>query len=191
MKRVLLLAQISIIIFYGCESQKNDEVQTQVNSISPAEQVLQQQQIPSADNSRVTAITAAVSEVSPAVVSVSVTKIEKRVRRSPFSGDPFFQQFFPEIYRDRVYHEELESIGSGFIISADGFIVTNDHVAGKGVEFTINMSNGNQYPARLIGTDFISDISLLKIDEHTFRPAKLGVSNDLMKIGRASCRERV
>jgi len=69
---------------------------------------------------------------------------------------------------------------SSDLISADGFIVTNDHVAGKGVEFTINMSNGNQYPARLIGTDFISDISLLKIDEHTFRPAKLGVSNDLM-----------
>ncbi len=125
-------------------------------------------------------ITRAVKQISPAVVSVNVIKIEEHVARSPYYGDPFIQRFFPEIYRDRRYREEIKSIGSGFIISADGYIVTNDHVAGHGVDITVNTPDGKEYKARLVGSDPISDIALLKIDAHGFPAAKLGRSDDLI-----------
>jgi len=125
-------------------------------------------------------ITRAVKQVSPAVVSVNVTKIEEHVQRSPYYGDPFIQRFFPEIYRDRRYQERLQSIGSGFIISSDGYIVTNDHVAGHGVDITVNTPDGKEYKAELIGSDAISDIALLKIDVQNFPAARLGSSDDFI-----------
>lgn len=120
---------------------------------------------------RVTAITKAVSKISPAVVSITAIKLEKR----QVYIDPFFQRFFPE-YRNEVYKP---SLGSGFIVSSDGYVVTNHHVAGDAEEITINTSDGKEYPAKLVGGDFISDIALLKIDGHTFQPAELGTSDDL------------
>lgn len=125
-------------------------------------------------------ITRAVKKVSPSVVSVNVTKIEEHVQRSPYYVDPFIQRFFPEIYRDRRYRERIQSIGSGFIISPDGYIVTNDHVAGHGVNITVNTPDGKEYKAHLIGSDPISDIALLKIDVHDFPSAPLDNSDGLI-----------
>lgn len=139
-----------------------------------------QHAIQTLEGSRSTAITNAVSLVSPAVVSISVIKIEERVQRSPFSGDPFFERFFPEIYRDRVYRERVQSLGSGFVISNDGYIVTNDHVAGHGKKITINTENGEEYEASLVGHDYDSDIALLKVDDHVFKHVELGNSTDII-----------
>ncbi|KAA3615708.1 MAG: PDZ domain-containing protein [Calditrichaeota bacterium] len=168
-----------ILAIISCGTQKNDPepLSGQNETTGQVEQKLQ----PLNDglyNSRTTAITEAVKMVSPAVVSVNVTKIEKRIWR----GDPFLQRFFPEIYRDRVYREKVPSLGSGFIISNDGYVVTNDHVVGHSekTEITINTSDGNEYPARLIGQDFVSDIALLKIDDHTLPATILGNSNNLV-----------
>ncbi len=166
-------------IFIACESQKNiPDEQTEKRAIS---EPLQHQIVALNDTayeSRTTAITKAVRSVSPAVVSVNVTKVLKRVRR----GDPFFKRFFPEIYRDQIYQQKVPSLGSGFVISEDGYIVTNDHVIGHGEKtvITINTSDGTEYPARLIGQDFISDIALVKVDGHIFPSSKLGNSNDLL-----------
>ncbi len=180
-----LVKHLSLVIVFfslflvACGSQDNSSGgQTEKHEqVIPVQQVVEQ-----LNNkiylSRTTAITEAVKLVSPAVVSVNVTKIRNRVRR----GDPFFQRFFPEIYRDRIYQEKVESLGSGFIISEDGYIVTNDHVAGHGVEITINTSDGKEYPAKLVAQDFDSDIALLKVDGHSFSSTKFGDS-DAMQIG--------
>ncbi len=169
---------VLICSFFIACGVKNETSQNQIDSVVTTEPV---QKHAEALNdrifeSRTTAITEAVRKVSPAVVSVNVTKIRNRVRRA----DPFFKRFFPEIYRDQIYQEKVESLGSGFIISEDGYIVTNDHVAGHGVEITVNTSDGKEYPARLIGQDVVSDIALLKVDGHTFPSLKMGNSNDLL-----------
>jgi len=108
------------------------------------------------------AITRAVSMVSPAVAGVSVTEV--REYRDPwsqfFGDDPFFRQFFG----DRTYRQEVKGLGSGFIISPDGYILTNDHVAGNASRIVVTLTSGEKYSAELVGTDMVSDISLLKID---------------------------
>jgi serine protease Do len=130
------------------------------------------------DYHRRNAITEAVSHVSPAVVGVNVTEI--REYRDPwgqmFGDDPFFQRFFG----DRSYKQEIKGLGSGFIISPEGYILTNDHVAGNAKEVTVTMTNGEKYSAKLVGTDAASDIALLKIDGKFFPYIKLGNSDDVI-----------
>ncbi len=115
--------------------------------------------------SRRNAITKAVEIAGPAVVGVNVTSVrEQLVRTNPFVNDPFFSGFFPpEIIRQKV-----ESIGSGFIISKDGYILTADHVIENATAIVITLVGGKQEKAKLIGTDKVSDIALLKIEGDNF-----------------------
>ena len=129
--------------------------------------------------SRQNAITRAVEEVSPAVVSVNVTKMRVRVQRNPYI-DPFFKEFFPEYYGDRRYQQYVQSVGSGFIISKDGYILTNHHVVEDATEIIVAKSSGDEYPAEIIGSDPISDVALLKIDGDNHRAIALGNSDDLI-----------
>ncbi|MDE3057435.1 MAG: trypsin-like peptidase domain-containing protein, partial [Bacteroidota bacterium] len=81
---------------------------------------------------------------------------------------------------DQRIRQEIKGLGSGVIISPDGYILTNDHVAGNAKQITVTMTSGEKYPAKLIGTDMISDVALLKIDGKNFPYAKLGNSDDVM-----------
>ena len=129
-------------------------------------------------NSRKNAITRTVEEVSPAVVGITVTEVQEY--QDPFSNffgdDPFFRQFFG----NRSLKQEVKGLGSGFIISPEGYILTNDHVAGNAKEIIVTMTNGEKYPAELVGTDMISDVALLKIKGKNFPSVKLGNSDNVM-----------
>jgi len=130
------------------------------------------------NDSRQNIITETVKKVSPAVVGISVTEI--RQYRDPFGSffdDPFFRQFFG----DRgTQNRKVQGLGSGYIISPDGYILTNDHVAGNASEITVTLTNGNHYPAKIIGTDPVSDICLLKIEGEDFPFISLGNSDDII-----------
>lgn len=128
-------------------------------------------------NSRRNILTKTVEKVSPAVVGITVTEI--RQYRDPFSSffnDPFFKQFFG----DRSYNQKVQSLGSGFIISPDGYILTNDHVAGNATKIVVTMTNGKHYEAEVIGSDYVSDICLLKIDAKNLPYISLGNSEDII-----------
>ena len=118
--------------------------------------------------SRQNAITRAVSAVSPAVVNVNVVEV-RRVRgpMANFYDDPFFRQFFR---RPQVREREVESVGSGFIISPDGYVVTNDHVAGSATKIDVYMPDGRTMPAELVGTDAATDLAVLKVDPEESLP---------------------
>jgi len=130
--------------------------------------------------SRQNAITRAVAQVSPAVVSITVKEIQRVVQRNPFMDDPALRYFFPELFRDRVSEREVTNMGSGFVISPDGYILTNDHVAGKGDEIIVTLPGGEQHKAILVGTDRVSDVTLLKIDGNRFPFLKMGNSDNLI-----------
>jgi serine protease Do len=126
--------------------------------------------------SRRNAITRTVAEVSPAVVGITVTEMQQYRVRSPWGDDPFFRQFFG----DQIYSQPVQELGSGFLISPDGYILTNDHVAGNAKEITVSLTNGEKYKAELVGTDAVSDIALLKISGKNFPYLRLGNSEDVI-----------
>ncbi|MBI4534675.1 MAG: trypsin-like peptidase domain-containing protein, partial [Ignavibacteriae bacterium] len=127
-------------------------------------------------NSRRNAITHAVAVASPAVVGINVIEVRQYRYRSPWGDDPFFRQFFP----DRTYTQQVQGLGSGFIISPDGYILTNDHVAGNAKEITVTLTSGEKYKAELVGSDQISDIALMKIDGKDLPHIRLGNSDDVI-----------
>lgn len=129
-------------------------------------------------NSRKNIITKTVELVSPAVVGINV--IEIRQVRDPFSyffDDPFFRQFFGD---RRSSNRRVQGLGSGYLISPDGYIVTNDHVAGNASEITVTLTDGSHHQAKIIGSDPISDICLIKIEGSNFPFIDLGNSDSII-----------
>ncbi len=126
--------------------------------------------------SRQNAITRSVAAVSPAVVSVNVTRLQEYYSVNPFFNDPFWRQFFKY---DKVLRE-VHGLGSGFIISADGRVVTNQHVIDGADKIAVTLAGGEKYDAELIGEDFKTDIALLKIKGRDFPFVKLGNSDDII-----------
>lgn len=133
---------------------------------------------PGIETSRQNAITRAVARVSPAVVGINV--IEIREYQDPFyrffGDDPWMRRFFG----DRTYRQQVKGLGSGFIISPDGYIVTNDHVAGNATQITVTLTNGRRMEAELVGTDPVSDICLLKVKGTNLPFLPLGNSDEII-----------
>jgi Do/DeqQ family serine protease len=102
------------------------------------------------------------------VANISSTQIVRRPN-SPFATDPFFQYFFGG--RDDVFgsREQLErSLGSGVLISADGYVVTNSHVIGsQNAEITVAFEDRHEVPAQIIGIDPATDLALVKVARTT------------------------
>lgn len=131
----------------------------------------------SVDISRRNAITNAIHEVSGAVAGINVSAIQTY----SMSSDPFFNMFFPELRRQR----KVQSVGSGAVISSDGYIVTNYHVVedaivGNAGKIVVTLPPGQEHKAELIGHDRVSDIALLKIDTTNAAYIKMGNSDDII-----------
>lgn len=125
--------------------------------------------------SRQTAITEAVESVSPAVVSITVTEVIQGGRRIGF--DQFYNRFF-----SAPMEREVSSMGSGFIISQDGLVVTNQHVAGKNAKkVVVSLPEGAQYEAEVLGSDELADLTLLRINaDRTFPTVEFGNSDSVI-----------
>jgi serine protease Do len=121
-----------------------------------------------------------VEKHGPAVVNVSTTSNNRAARgggRLPNvpEDDPFyefFRRFAPQIPGPRDF--EAQSLGSGFIISADGYVLTNAHVVEAADEITIKLNDKREFKAKVIGADKKTDIALLKIDAAGLPSVKIG-----------------
>jgi serine protease Do len=118
--------------------------------------------------SRRTAITEAVAQVAPAVVTVQTETVE----RGP--SDPF------EAFFGRPGPRVLPGLGSGFVTRADGVIITNAHVVVGATRISVALGDGTTFPARLLGADTLNDIAVLKIEARNLPVVRLGNSNDLV-----------
>ena len=109
------------------------------------------------------------AQLQPAVVNISTTQRIEVQTTNPFAGTPFEGLFGNRGTPQEPQYREGQSLGSGFIISADGYVVTNNHVIAPGArsavveEITVTMPDGTEYPAELVGADVASDLAVLKI----------------------------
>jgi serine protease Do len=131
------------------------------------------------------------AKVAPAVVTISSAhKVESSgnaVPDVPFDfpkGSPFedFFRHFREQQR-RAPSDRVMALGSGFIIDPSGYVVTNNHVVDEGTDVKVTLSTGQEYAAKLIGTDAKTDLALLKIEALARLPAVAFGDSDKMRVG--------
>ena len=133
--------------------------------------------------------TGLVSEVSPSVVSVMATRTaEAQAQSSGMPGgqedaemEELFRRFFgqPGMPGGPRTPQDRTSLGTGFIISADGYILTNHHVIDGADDIHVQLTDRRELPAKLIGSDAETDVALLKVDEARLPAARLGDSGAL------------
>ncbi|MGI6491497.1 MAG: S1C family serine protease [Pelotomaculum sp.] len=140
---------ISIMFVGGCQ-RVNDSSPGKQESISPG------QLLPGVGADIIADV---VSQTSPAVVKIA-TRVETGLTDHPLYNDPFFRQFFDLPLSQR----EPEGLGSGFIMSSDGYILTNEHVVNGAGEIFVTVTGFDQeLPAEVVGVDYDLDLALIKI----------------------------
>ncbi|MGH6892146.1 MAG: DegQ family serine endoprotease [Dongiaceae bacterium] len=134
------------------------------------------------------------ANVSPAVVNISSTHVLAQQDRSDSNQMPFdlhegapFEQFFKPFLdqqREQQKHpRKVTSLGSGFIIDASGYVVTNNHVIYEAKDIEVTLNDGSEYPAKLIGADSKTDLALLKVETKKPLPYVSFGDSDKMRIG--------
>jgi serine protease Do len=122
---------------------------------------------------RRTPVVVVAHNVLPSVVNI---QSESVIRQRQV--DPLFDPFGFSGPRDRSY--TAQSLGSGFVWSSDGVIVTNNHVVEGASKITVNFQDGSQHTAKLVGVDPDSDVAVLRVDARNLPAAPIGTSSDLM-----------
>jgi serine protease Do len=131
--------------------------------------------------------------IRPSVVSISSVKkvnVNQRFERMPneMFNSPF-RDFFGDDFFDRFFHPQTpqqgfvqKGLGTGVIVSEDGYVLTNNHVVNEADEVTVRLSDDRDFTAKVVGTDPKTDLAVVKIDAKNLHAAKLGDS-DALKIG--------
>lgn len=125
----------------------------------------------------------AINEVKKSVVNISTQKkVTNNLGGHPIFNDPLFRQFFGDLYNNMPKDRIERSLGSGVIVSNDGYIVTNNHVIDGADKILVSLPDNSrkEYEAKIIGKDPRSDLAVIKINAKNLPFAKLGNSNDLM-----------
>ncbi len=156
------------------ENRPRVEIDTRLDSVEPAawiqDDTLLHQRSAEIGQSRHSAIVEAARRASPAVVSVNVTRRQRQVVRS---------SYFDFFAMPREYERLVQGVGSGFIVTSDGLVITNQHVTAGAEQIIVTTPAGVDHPAELLGEDPLTDIAVLQIDAEDLQVIPLGTSQDL------------
>lgn len=129
--------------------------------------------------------------VTPSVVTVETEKKVFVNTMSPFSspfddffgGDDMFRRFFGQPRTQPRQEQKLQGLGSGVIVTDDGYVLTNNHVVEKADKVTVTLSTGKAYEAKIVGADSRTDLAVLKIDDRGLPAVKIS-NSDQIKVGQ-------
>ncbi len=146
--------------------QENRVAVAQTSSVAPA---------PAANPNFITDV---VTDVGPAVVRIDASRTVSQ-RIPDVFNDPNFRQFFGGRFPQRGQERTERGLGSGFIISDDGQIITNAHVVDGADTVTVTLKDGRILDGRVLGSDPVTDIAVIKVDERNLPTVALGDSDQL------------
>jgi serine protease DegQ len=141
----------------------------EVREVAPAGPVLAQAGLPA----RALTFSEAAKKAIPSVVNISATRQVKR--RNPLLEDPAFQRFFGE--RFNMPPETQLSLGSGVIVSREGYILTNDHVVDGVSDIQVTLNDGRTLTGKIVGTDTETDLAVVRISANGLTPITFGLSD--------------
>ncbi len=123
----------------------------------------------------------AASKSQPSVVNIFTSK-EVRTQRTPLMDDPLFRRFFGDRFPTDNRPQRVSNLGSGVIVSEDGFILTNHHVVEAADEIQVALSDGLTLDAKVVGTDPETDLAVLKVKRNKL-PAITFAKSDMQRVG--------
>ena len=125
-----------------------------------------------------------VERVAPTVVTIRSERRVRAAQQFPFAQDDFFQRFFGDRVPQRPQPQPRREggLGSGVIVSTDGYVLTNHHVVDGAEQITVELTDGRSFNAKVVGTDAPSDLAVLKIDGSNFPAVPLG-NSDQVRVG--------
>lgn len=124
-----------------------------------------------------------VSRVSPAVVTIRSTERARTAQQFPFMDDPRFREFFGDrLPQQQQPQRPVQGVGSGVIVSPDGYILTNHHVVDGALEIRVELTDNRSFTAKVVGSDPPSDLAVLKIDA-TSLPTLSFSDSDKVRVG--------
>ncbi len=179
--RSLAVAGVAAVAFAGCLKEGNGVSSSHASSAMPATTAAATVVAPPSARPALPDFSGLVEAVGPAVVNISVTSVQKTSGDNPFADDPFYdflRRFgMPAPGQGgggNAQPRVTQGIGSGFIVSADGFVLTNAHVVADATEVTVKLTDKREFKAKVIGVDRRTDVALIRIDGKNLPNVKLG-----------------
>lgn len=164
------------LLLAGCEKQQETQLATSVRQTEsqppveapPPELLLSQQ-----------AFMEVSEKVTPAVVNIRAERTRKLNRINPL-----FEEFFGDFFRSPQSEQRERSLGSGFLLNKDGYILTNDHVVAGAEQISVRLTDQRVFPGKVIGVDPKTDVAVIKIDADGALPAVVLGDSDRLKVGQ-------
>ncbi|HEY6121686.1 MAG TPA: DegQ family serine endoprotease [Pyrinomonadaceae bacterium] len=172
---ILLSTVFLIALFVGCKGQSGGL------NLSPTAPATVPGNLPAGSGPQ-NSYAEVVTRVAPAVVTVRSTERAREATQFPFMNDPFRDFFGDRTPSQQEPPQRVQGIGSGVIVSPDGYILTNHHVVDGALEIKIETTDNRTFTAKLVGSDPPSDLAVLKIDAREMPVLALGDS-DRVRVG--------
>jgi Do/DeqQ family serine protease len=166
-----LLLVLPWLIFAGCNDQQEAHLQAEPQPpvAAPAPELLVSQK----------AFIEVSEKVTPAVVNIRAERVRMVDRISPL-----FEEFFGDFFRNPPAQQRERSLGSGFILSEDGYILTNEHVVSGAEQIKVRLTDQRVFPGKVIGVDPKTDVAVIKIEADGPLPVAVLGDSDRLKVGQ-------
>lgn len=153
---------ISLALWFIIITLKPNWIHSTINFKKPAISVIQIQETSSNNILAPNSYRNAARQAMPSVVNIFTTT-ETRLQKNPFMDDPFFKKFFGELFEEQQDDKQF-SLGSGVIVSPEGYILTNNHVVEAADKIEVALTDGRKISAKVVGTDTETDLAVIKIN---------------------------
>jgi len=169
MKKIVLISLVAASFLVGADIKFN-EANSNITRVSPL-----------SDKNSVLSYYDSIAQAKLSVVNISTTKTVNNAGIEQMFNDPFFNEFFGFNFAKPKEKEKTTSLGSGVIISNDGYIVTNNHVIEDSDQIVVTLANGGkEYKAKLIGSDPKTDLAVVKIEANGLNAITFADSSKLL-----------